>query len=410
MSAFLLLREALRALARQKLRSSLSTLGIVISVAAVVAMQAVGAGASARISEQMAGLGTNRLVVFPGSMRTFGARTSAALSSSLSEQDADAIRTEVRGVRHVAPVLRVPTQVIAGNQNWPTTVHGTTLEYLAVQSWKTREGTAWDSGAEARGAKQCLLGQTIVDQLFIGKDPMGAVVRLGQVPCEVIGVLDRKGQGARGEDQDDIVLMPLAAARARLSGESRARVKTVNLIYVTAARPEDTSRLEREITVLLRQRHAIGADDEDDFGVRNLAEIAQAAQSTATTVKVLLLVIALISLVVGGIGIMNIMLVSVTERTREIGIRLALGATATDVLLQFLVEAVVLTAIGGAIGVALGAAAARAVHSLMGWNTALDPKVVVVAVCFSALVGVVFGLLPSIRAARLDPIEALRHE
>jgi putative ABC transport system permease protein len=409
MTAFLLLREALRALARQKLRSSLSMLGIVISVAAVVAMQAVGAGASARMREQMAGLGTNRLVVFPGSMRSYGARTAGA-EPTLTEDDARAIAREVRGVAHVAPILRVPTQVVAGNQNWPTTVVGTTLEYFSIQSWHVGGGTAWDEAAETRGAKQCVVGQTIVDQLFAARQPLGAIVRLGNVPCEIIGVLARKGQGPRGDDQDDLVLVPLATARARLGASLGVGVGTVNMIYVTVRRAQDTSRIEHAITLLLRDRHHIGPEDEDDFGVHNLAEIAQATEAAANTVKILLLVIALISLVVGGIGIMNIMLVSVTERTREIGIRLAVGATARDVLMQFLVEAVVLTAIGGAIGVGLGAVAARSVHTLMGWNTQLEPRVVVVAVVFSGVVGVIFGLLPSVRAARLDPIEALRHE
>jgi putative ABC transport system permease protein len=258
--------------------------------------------------------------------------------------------------------------------------------------------------------KSCLIGQTVAEQLFPGREPLGAIVRVGHMPCEVIGVLAPKGMSAGGLNQDDAVVMPLATARGRLGVRAAGRPGSVSLIVLTTRLPRDTSRVEQDVKRLLRQRHAIGPDDEDDFNVRNLAEIARTAQATVITIKTLLLVVALISLVVGGIGIMNIMLVSVTERTREIGIRLAIGATARDVLLQFLVESVVLTALGGAIGVTLGAIVAAATRAALGWRTELDPSVVLMAVLFSGGVGVVFGLIPSVRAARLDPIEALRHE
>ncbi|HXV48796.1 MAG TPA: ABC transporter permease [Candidatus Binatia bacterium] len=398
-------RIALRALARNKLRAFLTMLGIIIGVGAVIAMVAIGEGAKSTIRSQIASLGTNVLVVLPGSNVQGGVRAGFGNVNTLVDADAKAIMRELPSVAFSSPVMRRQEQIVAGNLNWGTLVQGVAPEFQQIRDWQIESGRFFHEGDMDSAAKVALIGQTVARQLFAGDDPLDAVVRIRNIPFRVVGILGAKGQTGQGTDQDDTVMIPYTTMQKRLM-----RITWVQSIVVRAVSAERVQEAQEQITLLLRQRHRIGADREDDFNVRNLSDIAEAAQSTARVMAVLLGSVAGISLLVGGIGIMNIMLVSVTERTREIGIRMAVGARGRDIMLQFLVEAVVMAATGGLIGILLGIGSSEVLKEWAQWPTLIDPVIVAVAFLFSGAVGVFFGFYPAKKAANLDPIEALRYE
>ena len=410
MNFLALLRIALRALAVNKLRSALTMLGIVIGVGAVIVMIAVGAGAQARVEEQIRALGSNLLLVMPGSTTAGGVRMGFGSGSTLTEDDVLAINREVPEAL-AAPALRGSAQLIYGNTNWSTQVFGVTPEYLDVRQWPLVSGRSFEPGEMAGAAKVALIGATVAKQLFGSTDPLDQSIRIKRVPFTVIGVLDTKGQSLMGTDQDDLVLVPIKTARSRVLGTaSAARNRTVGTIWVKAADGVDTKTVEGQVRSLLRQRHRVQAGADDDFSLRNLQEVMAAQEASSRVLALLLAAVASVSLLVGGIGIMNIMLVSVTERTREIGLRMAVGARTRDILGQFLVEAVTLSLIGGLIGVALGVGGALAIAQLAGWRIVISPEAVVLAVAFAFVIGVFFGFYPARKAARLNPVEALRFE
>ena len=410
MNFMALLRIALRALAVNKLRSALTMLGIVIGVGAVIVMIAVGAGAQARVEEQIRALGSNLLLVMPGSTTAGGVRMGFGSGSTLTEDDVVAINREIPEAL-AAPALRGAAQAIWGNANWSTQVFGVTPEYLDVRQWPLVAGRSFEPGEMAGAAKVCLIGATVAKQLFGSADPLDQSIRIKRVPFTVIGVLDVKGQSLMGTDQDDLILMPIKTARSRVLGTaSAARNRTVGTIWVKAADGVGTKQVEAQVRELLRQRHRIQAGADDDFSLRNLAEVMAAQEASSRVLALLLAAVASVSLLVGGIGIMNIMLVSVTERTREIGLRMAVGARTRDILGQFLVEAVTLSLIGGLIGVALGIGGALAIAELAGWRILISPAAVALAVAFAFVIGVFFGFYPARKAARLNPVEALRFE
>jgi putative ABC transport system permease protein len=405
-----LFKIALRALAVNKLRSALTMLGIVIGVGAVIVMIAVGAGAQARVEEQIRALGSNLLLVMPGSTTAGGVRLGFGSGSTLTEDDVVAINREIPEAL-AAPALRGAAQVIWGNANWSTQVFGVTPEYLDVRQWPLAAGRAFEPAEMAAAAKVCLIGATVARQLFGDGDPLDQSIRIKRVPFTVIGVLDVKGQSLMGTDQDDLVLVPIKTARSRVLGTaSAARNRTVGTIWVKAADGVDTKVVEEQVRSLLRQRHRIQPGADDDFSLRNLAEVMAAQEASSRALALLLAAVASVSLLVGGIGIMNIMLVSVTERTREIGLRMAVGARTRDILGQFLVEAVTLSLIGGLAGVALGVGGALAIAELAGWRILISPQAIALAVAFAFVIGVFFGFYPARKAARLNPVEALRFE
>ena len=405
-----LLRVALRAVAVNKLRSALTMLGIIIGVAAVIVMIAVGAGARARVEAQIQALGANLLLILSGARTQGGVRLSVGSNLTLSEDDAVAINREL-GEALAAPALRGGAQVIWGNANWSTQIYGTTLDYLEVRQWPLDAGRIFEPAEMSGAGKVCVVGQTVVRELFGGTDPIGQVIRIKRVPFTVIGVLGTKGQSMMGTDQDDIILVPLATARSRVLGSaSLAKQRAVSTIWVKVADGYDTRAVEAQVRALLRQRHRLSPGADDDFSLRNLAEFMAAQEASSRVLALLLAAVASVSLVVGGIGIMNIMLVSVTERTREIGLRMAVGARTRDILGQFLVEAVTLSLIGGLAGVLLGVGGAFAVAKLAGWQVLLSGEAVALAVGFAFVIGVFFGFYPARRAARLNPVEALRFE
>jgi len=407
-SVFHTLRVALRALMRNKMRSFLTTLGMIIGVCAVIFSVAVGEGAKAKVEEAFASMGSNLLIVLPGSNTSGGARGGSGSQPTLTWDDMRAIQNELSTVKYVAPVLRSQSQVMSEDQNWSTSVQGTSSEYFAIRSWPVAAGVTIQQSDIESGAKVCVLGQTVVDKLFgASSDPVGQMVRIKNIPFQVIGVLAKKGQSPMGQDYDDGVFVPYTTFGAKIQGGLKNYI--AGMLMVGAASPDDTSRAEAQITNLLRDRHHItGADD--DFFIRNLTELANSQQEGTKTMTTLLNAIAAISLVVGGIGIMNIMLVSVTERTREIGLRMAVGAKPRNILMQFLVEAVTLSTMGGLVGLSLGVLGAKVIAQSFGWNTLVRPDVVVAAIAFSGFVGVGFGLYPAYKASRLDPIDALRYE
>jgi putative ABC transport system permease protein len=402
------LRIALRALMVNKMRSALTMLGIIIGVGAVIAMIAVGSGAKRRIAEQIASMGSNMLIVLSGSSTSGGLRFGSGTVPTLTVDDAKAILTEIPSVRYVAPNLSGVAQVVFGNQNWSTIVNGTTPEVLEIREWPLAEGRSFTQQDVDGATKVCLLGKTVVDNLFGGIDPIGQIVRIKKVPFTVVGVLASKGQSTWGQDQDDTIFVPLTTAQKRLFGMQFPGM--VRIIAVQAREPEAMKSVESQINDLLRQRHRLQPSQDNDFSVRNLTEIMSTAEQSASVMSLLLGAIASISLIVGGIGIMNIMLVSVTERTREIGIRIAVGAKGRDILLQFLIESLVLSLIGGTVGIGIGVVGTLVLSRFTQWPTLFSVEAILLAFLFSGSVGVFFGFYPARKASMLNPIEALRYE
>ncbi len=404
------LKVALRALRVNGLRTGLAMLGIIIGVGAFVASGAIGAGAQARIASQIRSLGSNLVIILSGSITSGGIRLGSGTQLTITEDDAAAIAREVPSVIVAAPSIRGSGQIVYGNQNWSTTVQGITPDYEIAREWPAAEGKHVGPEDVDGATKVALVGQTVVQNIFGGSDPIGQIIRIRNIPFTVIGMLGYKGQSSWGQDQDDIVLIPISTAKKRVMGVTQANARAVNAISVKIRDGEDVVGAEAEIRSLLRQRHRLQSYQDDDFTVRNLADILDAQERSAKVMTNLLYAIAAISLLVGGIGIMNIMLVSVTERTREIGLRMAVGARAQDILSQFLVEAVLLSLIGGGLGVAVGIGAARLVSYLAEWSTVIQPGAVPAAFVFASAVGVFFGFYPAWKASRLDPIAALRYE
>jgi putative ABC transport system permease protein len=401
---------ALRALRVNKMRSALTMLGIIIGVSAVIAMMAVGAGARERIAQQIRSIGSNVIIILSGSTTSGGIRVGSGSVVTLTEDDAAAIAREVPAVEAAGPTMRGTGQVIFGNQNWSTVIQGATPAYLVVREWPVVSGRDILPQDVDGAAKVALLGQTVAGYLFGDADPVGEIIRIKNVPFTVVGVLAAKGQSAFGQDQDDIVVIPLSTAKRKVLGVSQANPRSVGAILIRVWEPEGIPQAVEQVTALLRQRHRLQPWQEDDFTVRNLSEVFAAQEESARTMSLLLGAIASVSLLVGGIGIMNIMLVSVTERTREIGIRMAVGARERDILTQFLIEAVTLALIGGIVGIALGVGGSALLSFLAQWETLVTPQAILLAFLFSTVVGVFFGYYPARKAASLDPIEALRYE
>ncbi|HEV3346112.1 MAG TPA: ABC transporter permease [Methylomirabilota bacterium] len=409
-SAWASARIAVRALRVNKLRSALTMLGIVIGVGAVITMVAVGSGAQARVAEQIQSLGSNMIIVLSGSVVSGGVRMGSGSQLTITEDDAWAIQREIPAVVSAAPTSRGGAQVVYGNLNWATGIQGVTLEFFTAREWDVADGRLF-SQEEIEGAgKVALVGQTVVASLFGDSDPLGLVIRIKNVPFTVIGVLERKGQTTFGQDQDDTVLIPLSTAKKKVLGASQANARSVGSIAVKVREARAMGEAEQEIRGLLRQRHRLQTFQDDDFNIRNLTEVLQSQEASSRVLTLLLAAIASVSLLVGGIGIMNIMLVSVTERTREIGLRMAVGARGRDILLQFLVEAVTLSLIGGAIGIATGLGGSYSIAYFAQWQTLVSTEAVLVAFAFAAAVGVFFGFYPARKAAALNPIDALRYE
>ncbi len=399
---------AIGALRVSVMRSLLTMLGIVIGVAAVIVMVAVGAGARELIGAQIRSIGSNLILVLPGASTQTGVRLGAATVHTLRASDAEAIAKELPAVKVAAPIWGEATQAVYGNKNWRTRITGTTADYFEVREWTIQSGRFFSPEEEHRAAKACVIGQTVIENLMPDTFPLGKLLRIKSVPFTIIGVLERKGQSPRGDDQDDIIFIPLKTAQNRLFGSPFP--DEIGAILVQAKEIPLIPAAERQIDELLTRRHKIGRFQEKDFTVRNLTEILETAEKTLNILTSLLGAIAAISLLVGGIGIMNIMLVSVTERTREIGIRMAVGAKSWDVLSQFLIEAVVLSILGGLMGVLLGIAGSYVFSVMSGWPALISMVAIIVALLFSAAVGVFFGFYPAFKASKLHPIEALRHE
>jgi putative ABC transport system permease protein len=396
---------AMREIRRNLLRAILTTLGIVIGVGAVIAIVTLGSGATAGVSETIASLGRNLIILQTGTRRGPGGGGAAIDAPPFDIADADAIKRDIGGLRAVAAVVLRAAVVVAGNQNHPTQVIGTDNAYVGVRDWPVAQGRIFTDAEMRAGRPSCILGQTVERLIFGAQDPLGAEIRVSQIPCEVVGVLSPKGQSTFGQDQDDVVVMPLRTVQRRLSGNT-----DVGSIWISAERAEDIPKLKDDIERLMRERRHIGEGVAADFSVNDMQEIAAIMQSTAGILTAFLAAIGAISLLVGGIGIMNIMLVSVTERTREIGIRLAIGARERDVLTQFLIEAVMMAVFGGLIGIVVGLGVSVIGTYALDVPFTFSPVVVLLAFAFSALIGIAFGFFPARRAARLDPIEALRHE
>ena len=396
---------AFRALRRNKLRSFLTALGIIIGVAAVIAMVGIGNGAKAQVEAQIASLGENVILIFSGSTTSSGIRTGWGNAGTLKIEDAEAIRREVPGVIAVSEEIRSATQVAAGNQNWLTQLLGESADYLDIRQWQLADGASFTPQDVRSANKVCVIGRTTASQVFGNDNPVGQVLRIKNVPFVVTGVLTPKGLSAQGSDQDDVVIMPYTSAMKRVVGGT-----TLRSINVQVGDARQLPAAQQQIVSLLRQRHNIRPGKDDDFTVRGQQEIADMATAQSKTMTVLLGAIAGVSLIVGGIGIMNIMLVSVTERTREIGVRLAVGAHGRDILSQFLIEAVALSSVGGIIGIAFGVGASKVLSVYQNWPTLISLSSIIVSFLFSAAVGIFFGFYPARKAAALDPIEALRYE
>jgi len=399
---------AYRSLRANRMRSILTMLGMVIGVSAVIAMVAIGAGANERIAAQISSIGSNLLLVLPGSTTSGGLRSGFGSAPTLTMADARAIGRELPAVRLAAPSIRSTSPVVYGNQNWSTLIQGVTPEYFEIREYRLAEGRFFTADEVDASSKVAVVGRTVVRNLFGDESPVGEILRIKRVPFTIVGVLAEKGQSPQGQDQDDIIIAPITTVQNRLFGSGHPG--SVGVIIAQAVDRESIGEAEREMVSLLRQRHRIGSGQEEDFSVRNLSEMLEVAEASTRVMSLLLGAIASVSLLVGGIGIMNIMLVSVTERTREIGIRLAVGARERDILVQFLIEAVFLSVAGGAVGILLGIGGSLLISRFAGWSTLISPGAVLVAFSFSAAVGIFFGFYPARKASRLDPIEALRHE
>jgi putative ABC transport system permease protein len=388
------------------MRSSLTMLGVVIGVAAVISMVSITSGARTSVQAQISSLGDNVFMIYSGSFSRSGTRMGFGTRQNLTVEDVLAIREQCPSVRFVSPMVRASGQLVFANQNWTTQLYGVSPEYLDIRRYEISNGRMFTDTDDRGAAKVCVVGQTVVDNVFGGLDPVGSIVRLKQMPFEVIGRLAPKGQASMGQDQDDLVLVPLTTAVKKFqSGETR-----VSMIVGSSTSAEAMTQSQEEISSVLRARHHIGPTDDDDFVIRTQSEISQAVQGQSQTMTILLGSVALVSLLVGGIGIMNIMLVSVTERTREIGIRMSVGARERDILWQFLLEAILLSALGGLLGILLGIGVSALISKFAGWPTLIDPLMAVIALAFSSLVGIFFGFYPARKASSLDPIEALRYE
>jgi putative ABC transport system permease protein len=403
-------RIALRALKVNRMRSALTMLGIIIGVAAVIAMVGVGSGATQRIQDQIQSIGSNLIIVLPGSVSTNGVRLGSGATASLSQDDAKALATDCPSVALVAPTVRGGVQVVYGSNNWATIAQGVTPDYMTLRDYTIMSGDSFTTQDVDSAAKTAVLGETVAKNLFGDADPTGQSVIIKNVPFTVAGVLTPKGQSPTGQDQDDIILLPITTATQKVIGANKANAKAVGQIMLQAVNPQAMNQAMQEVEALLRERHKIQPGADEDFTVKNLTEVFQAQESSAQVMSILLGSIASVSLIVGGIGIMNIMLVSVTERTREIGLRQAVGAKTRDILLQFLVEAVTLSLLGGIMGIVLGLTASMLISHFAQWTTQVSMLAILLAFVFSALVGVFFGYYPARKAAFMNPIEALRYE
>ena len=410
MSIWQSVRIAGRALRVNKLRSALTMLGIIIGVAAVIAMVGVGAGAQARVAEQIQSLGSNLIIVLSGSVTSSGIRLGTGSQLTISEDDAAAIARELPLIQAAAPAVRGTSQVVYGNLNWATVIQGVTPDYFEARDWPVTDGRAINPEDVDGATKIALVGQTTALNLFGESEPLGQIIRIKKVPFTVVGVLSRKGQNSWGQDQDDVIMIPISTAKKKVLGVSQANPRSVGSISIKVRADEDMAEAEEQIRALLRQRHRLQPFQDDDFWLRNLSEVLQTQEESSRVMTYLLAAIASVSLLVGGIGIMNIMLVSVTERTREIGLRMAVGARRRHILLQFLIEAVTLSLIGGVVGIALGLGGSRAISYFAEWRTRVNPESIVIAFGFAAGIGIFFGFYPARKASRLDPIEALRYE
>ena len=400
-----LVKLALQAIRKNKMRATLTMLGIIIGVAAVIVMVAIGSGARARIRSQINNLGTNMIVITPGSANTAGVSQGAQAFPTLSLDDVTKIRAEAQYVTAVSPVVVSRSQVVAQQGNWRTMINGVDTDYQTIRDWQTDDG-AFFGADDVRGQRAvAVIGHTVAQRLFGDNEPVGQDIQIAKAPFKIVGVLTAKGQTASGSDSDDVIFVPYTTAATRLNGKNR-----IPQIVASAGSQQDIPAAQDEIRGLVRESHRLSVSDEDDFTVRNQTDLAQAAESSTQVMTMLLAAIASISLLVGGIGIMNIMLVSVTERTREIGIRLAIGARGSDVLTQFLVESIVMGILGGAIGLAAGVTGAKVLGHFTGWETVISPIVMLIAIGFSGAVGVFFGYYPARKAAALNPIQALRYE
>jgi putative ABC transport system permease protein len=403
----MIIRVAFRALVRNKMRAALTMLGIIIGVAAVIAMVSIGQGASASVQAQIESIGTNLLFVSAGAQNVGGVRsgTGDTGTNTLTVEDLDAIKREVPSVSMVTPAINARSQLVAGNMNWNTNVQGVSEEYPDIRKWTVASGSFFTDADVRTAARVIVIGQTLADNLFAGMDPVGQDLRVQNLPFRVVGVMARKGQDQGGRDQDDIAFAPYTTVQKKVLGNTR-----VQIAYVSAISEDATYTAQSQIGDLLRQRHKLTASEPDDFTVRNMTDVAEAANETSKTMTILLACIAGVSLLVGGIGIMNIMLVSVTERTREIGIRMAIGARSSAVRSQFLIESIVLSLTGGSIGIVLGIVLSLVIPAMLGWPTLVSMMAIVGSVLFSVAVGIFFGYYPARKAAALDPIEALRYE
>ena len=407
MNILVIFRIAFRALARNKMRSALTMLGVIIGVASVIAMVSIGQGAQASVQEQIASVGTNLLFIRAGSQNTGGVRsgTDQGGTNTLTVEDIEAIKREVPSVSMASPTVMSRSQVVFGNQNWNTQIQGVSEQYLEIRKWRMQTGAFFTEADVRTAARVAVIGQTVADSLFSGIDPTGQMIRVRELPFRVVGVLARRGQDQQGRDQDDLVMAPYTTVQKKLLA-----ITYIQSANVSAVSPEDTKLAEQQIADLLRQRHKLAVNQENDFSVRNMTDVADAADETNRIMTILLGSIAGVSLLVGGIGIMNIMLVSVTERTREIGIRMAIGARSSIVQTQFLIESIVLSLAGGAIGIAVGVLISILIPKMVGWPTLISPTAIIGSVVFSAAIGIIFGFFPARKAAGLDPIEALRYE